>query len=150
MLVSQVKRRYKSKKCKVWLHLRGRSAMKSRIIFWHLLAIVSGFEIYWNVPTGQCYKMSFAPLLRTYGIQVNDGDKFQGNRVTIFYESQLGLYPRILKNGKMENGGIPQVKCKKSISVFSRNDVEFFSTDYLIAHFEIIETQYIFHIFYEL
>nr|CUH74573.1 hyaluronidase precursor [Cupiennius salei] len=85
--------------------------METRIIFLHLLAIVSGFKIYWNVPTFQCthnYKIDYVKLLSTYGIQVNDGGKFQGNQVTIFYETQLGLYPRILKSGKMENGGIPQ------------------------------------------
>lgn len=85
--------------------------MKTRIIFLFLLGIVSGFEVYWNAPTIQCratYKMDFIKLLRTYGIQVNDGDKFQGNHLTLFYEAQLGLYPRILKSGEMENGGIPQ------------------------------------------
>lgn len=54
--------------------------------------------------------MDFVNLLKTYGIRANSGDNFQGENVTIFYEAQLGLYPRILKNGKFVNGGIPQVK----------------------------------------
>lgn len=52
--------------------------------------------------------MDFVNILRTYGILVNSEDKFQGESITIFYESQLGLYPSISKSGKMENGGIPQ------------------------------------------
>ena len=86
--------------------------MKTHVILFLLIAIVSGFDIYWNVPSLQCknnYNIDFVKLLRTYGILVNDGDKFQGERVTIFYDAQLGLYPKILKSGKMENGGIPQL-----------------------------------------
>lgn len=52
--------------------------------------------------------MDFVGLLKNYGIRANTGDKFQGDNVTIFYEQQLGLYPKISKSGKEENGGIPQ------------------------------------------
>uniref|UniRef100_A0A482Z6I3 Hyaluronidase n=1 Tax=Phidippus regius TaxID=1905328 RepID=A0A482Z6I3_9ARAC len=80
-------------------------------LFFFFLGIVSGYEIYWNVPTFQCsrnYGIDFISLLQIYGIRANLGDKFQGDNITIFYEEQLGLYPRILKTGKFENGGIPQ------------------------------------------
>lgn len=73
---------------------------------------VIAFDIYWNVPSNQCkrnYGIDLESLLGQYGILVNEEDTFQGGNITIFYEEQLGLYPKISKTGKMENGGIPQV-----------------------------------------
>nr|WBW70090.1 venom protein [Lampona murina] len=83
--------------------------MKANIILYFCLSVASGFEIYWNAPTTQCkkYGLDFVSILEIYGIQINREDKFQGDRMTIFYENQLGLYPRIVKE-EMENGGIPQ------------------------------------------
>lgn len=99
--------------CNLPDHTKFSVKMRS-LIFIFFLEIVSGYEIFWNVPTFQCsrnYQMDFINLLKTYGIRANNGDNFQGENVTIFYEAQLGLYPRILKTGKFVNGGIPQVKC---------------------------------------
>ncbi|XP_071043602.1 hyaluronidase [Parasteatoda tepidariorum] len=80
-------------------------------LYFTLLQSVTSFEVYWNVPTQQClrnYGHDFTRNLKTYGILVNNGDKFQGEQITIFYESQLGFYPSILKNGTWVNGGLPQ------------------------------------------
>lgn len=75
------------------------------------LASTNCFKVYWNIPTQQCvrnYRHDFTKLLSAYGVIVNNDDKFQGNKITVFYEPQLGLYPRILRNGTLVNGGIPQ------------------------------------------
>nr|R4J7Z9.1 RecName: Full=Hyaluronidase; AltName: Full=Chondroitinase; AltName: Full=Dietrich's hyaluronidase; AltName: Full=Hyaluronoglucosaminidase; AltName: Full=Spreading factor; Flags: Precursor [Loxosceles intermedia]AGH25912.1 hyaluronidase [Loxosceles intermedia] len=70
-----------------------------------------GFDVFWNVPSQQCkkYGMKFVPLLEQYSILVNKEDNFKGDKITIFYESQLGLYPHIGANDESFNGGIPQL-----------------------------------------
>ncbi|KAG8199841.1 hypothetical protein JTE90_015839 [Oedothorax gibbosus] len=82
-----------------------------RITFLVFFSPVIGFEIYWNVPSLQCknnYGIDFESLLGKYGVLVNENEKFQGGNITIFYEEQLGLYPKISESGEFINGGIPQ------------------------------------------
>ena len=44
-----------------------------------------------------------------YGITENTGGKWKGDRMVIFNEYQLGLYPYLTDDGEAINGGIPQV-----------------------------------------
>ena len=70
------------------------------------------FNVYWNVPSERClseYGVPVEDLLRKYHITVNrGGDGWRGERVTIFYSNQLGLYPYIADNGTLVYGGVPQ------------------------------------------
>ncbi|XP_066553796.1 hyaluronidase-2 [Amia ocellicauda] len=67
------------------------------------------FLVYWNAPTQQCHIRHGAPLpLRGYGIVANPDQAFSGNRLTIFYLDQLGLYPYYNRGGQPVNGGCPQ------------------------------------------
>ncbi|OWR47683.1 hyaluronidase [Danaus plexippus plexippus] len=71
------------------------------------------FRVYWNVPTFQCAskKIPFDKLYEKFGIIQNNGDRFNGEKITILYE--LGDFPSIFKNktsGEYEfiNNGVPQ------------------------------------------
>ncbi|OWR47682.1 putative hyaluronidase [Danaus plexippus plexippus] len=75
--------------------------------------IKKDFRVYWNVPTMQCTskKILFENLYEKFGIIQNDGDRFNGEKITILYEP--GDFPAIFKNessGKyrLRNGGVPQ------------------------------------------
>uniref|UniRef100_A0A1D0C0T3 Hyaluronidase n=1 Tax=Hadronyche infensa TaxID=153481 RepID=A0A1D0C0T3_HADIN len=85
------------------------------------------FNVRWNVPTIQClktYGIDFVPLLRSYGILVNNGDEFRGGVNTIFYESQLGLYPHLNQTDYPVNGGIPQLGDLSAHLKKSRQDID--------------------------
>ncbi|KAK5638211.1 hypothetical protein RI129_012506 [Pyrocoelia pectoralis] len=66
------------------------------------------FKTYWNIPTFQCanYQLGFDKLAAKYGILQNENDAFRGDRIALLYDP--GLYPAILPNGDLENGGVPQ------------------------------------------
>lgn len=71
------------------------------------------FEIYWNVPSYNCRKL-FNP--DEHGITMNANHEFQGSKIVIFYERDLGYYPycedQDVKNAttctKPKYGGVPQ------------------------------------------
>ncbi|CAI9731056.1 hyaluronidase-1-like isoform X1 [Octopus vulgaris] len=67
------------------------------------------FAVIWNGPTEKCetkYGITFN--FSQYDIIDNTHDIFQGDKMVIFYNNQLGLYPYIMQNGNVINGGIPQ------------------------------------------
>ena len=47
--------------------------------------------------------------LSAFDIVVNKDQKWCGEYIVIFYNTQLGLYPYLDSNGKTFNGGLPQV-----------------------------------------
>lgn len=68
------------------------------------------FFVVWNAPTFRCGRRFGMPMnLDNFGIAANDMELFHGDVINLFYESRLGLYPKMLKNGRSFNGGIPQV-----------------------------------------
>lgn len=60
------------------------------------------------MPTDDCYKKSFLRNLSEYDLLTNDGQKLDGDVITTFFEDQLGLYP-YLDGQRKVNDGIPQV-----------------------------------------
>uniref|UniRef100_A0A0N5CH87 Hyaluronidase n=1 Tax=Strongyloides papillosus TaxID=174720 RepID=A0A0N5CH87_STREA len=67
---------------------------------------------YWNANTDVCINNSIRIDVEKYGIIANAGQKFNGEKIVIFYERNVGLYPH-LKNinsthNEYYNGGIPQ------------------------------------------
>ncbi|CAD5218152.1 unnamed protein product [Bursaphelenchus okinawaensis] len=78
----------------------------------------SEFKVYWNVPDHICNNRTHP---EDYGITVNQGHNFHGDKIVIFYEEQLGLFPfcaddKFDKKCYMKatecryprNGGVPQ------------------------------------------
>lgn len=68
-----------------------------------------GFSVVWNMPTSKCEREFGVSLsLQQHGIIHNAEQRFRGEKITLFYERQLGLYPYISRKGLSVNGGIPQ------------------------------------------
>ncbi|XP_074052149.1 hyaluronidase-1-like [Macrotis lagotis] len=67
------------------------------------------FAAIWNADTNIC-KTSFHVNidLDTFHIVANPGQAFKGPNMTIFYSTQLGLYPSYTSEGQPVNGGLPQ------------------------------------------
>uniref|UniRef100_A0A914XGZ3 Hyaluronidase n=1 Tax=Plectus sambesii TaxID=2011161 RepID=A0A914XGZ3_9BILA len=72
---------------------------------------IDRFQVIWNTPSLTCIKRYniTIPLAR-YGIKFNRDEAFSGDEVTVFYSTQLGLYPYISteNHARIINGGIPQ------------------------------------------
>ncbi|XP_042736424.1 hyaluronidase-3 isoform X2 [Lagopus leucura] len=67
------------------------------------------FAVLWNIPSGRCQRRFGVGLpLADYGIVENQGGRFAGQNITIFYKNKFGLYPYISPQGVLHNGGIPQ------------------------------------------
>lgn len=67
------------------------------------------FAVLWNIPSGRCQRRFGVGLpLADYGIVENQGGRFAGQNITIFYKNKFGLYPYISPQGVPYNGGIPQ------------------------------------------
>lgn len=67
------------------------------------------FAVLWNIPSGRCQRRFGVGLpLADYGIVENQGGRFAGQNITIFYKNKFGLYPYISPQGVQHNGGIPQ------------------------------------------
>ncbi|KAJ6645442.1 Hyaluronidase Tab [Pseudolycoriella hygida] len=70
---------------------------------------ISEFTSYWNIPSFACSQRFNFPVLNVtvrYGITQNFEDKFRGNHISMLYDP--GLFPAILSNGSLRNGGVPQ------------------------------------------
>ena len=68
------------------------------------------FITVWNTPTDQCKpKWNVSLDLSAFDIVVNKDQKWCGEYIVIFYDTQLGFYPYFDSNGKAFNGGVPQV-----------------------------------------
>ncbi|TSO77721.1 Hyaluronidase-3 [Bagarius yarrelli] len=67
------------------------------------------FSVVWNMPTSKCQREFGVMLpLRQHGIIHNAEQKFRGQKISLFYDSRLGLYPYINREGFIVNGGVPQ------------------------------------------
>ncbi|XP_068452883.1 hyaluronidase-3 isoform X2 [Clinocottus analis] len=68
------------------------------------------FVVVWNMPTARCHKRYNVHLdLGRFDIEENRQQRFQGQKMTIFYRDHLGKYPYLSRDGRMVNGGIPQL-----------------------------------------
>lgn len=68
------------------------------------------FVVVWNMPTAQCQKHYNIHLdLGDFDIVENRQQRFQGQKMTIFYRDRLGKYPYLSQDGRKVNGGIPQL-----------------------------------------
>ncbi|CAI9731055.1 hyaluronidasehyaluronidase-3 [Octopus vulgaris] len=83
------------------------------------------FAVIWNAPSEVCERHHGIKFnFDHYNIIQNTGDHFQGDKMVIFYEKQLGLYPFISPNGTHVNGGIPQLHNLKEHLKQTKLDVE--------------------------
>nr|XP_019944397.1 PREDICTED: hyaluronidase-3-like [Paralichthys olivaceus] len=68
------------------------------------------FVVVWNMPTSRCQKRHNVYLnLGAFDIVENRQQRFQGQKMTIFYRDRLGEYPYLSRDGRKVNGGIPQL-----------------------------------------
>ena len=68
------------------------------------------FVAVWNVNTADCKeKYNVSVDLSAFDIVINSNETRDGDKIMIFYSSKLGLYPRIDDDGRLINGGIPQL-----------------------------------------
>ncbi|XP_041801702.1 hyaluronidase-3 [Chelmon rostratus] len=68
------------------------------------------FVVVWNMPTAQCQRRHGVHLdLGDFDIVENRQQRFQGQKMTIFYRDRLGKYPYISRDGSKVNGGMPQL-----------------------------------------
>ncbi|XP_042348170.1 hyaluronidase-3 [Plectropomus leopardus] len=68
------------------------------------------FVVVWNMPTEQCHRRFSIHLdLGSFDIVENRQQRFQGQKMTIFYRDRLGKYPYLSRGGTKVNGGIPQL-----------------------------------------
>ncbi|XP_017266702.1 hyaluronidase-3 [Kryptolebias marmoratus] len=68
------------------------------------------FTVVWNMPTAKCQKHHNVQLdLEEFDIVENQKQRFQGQRMTIFYRDHLGKYPYLSHGGRKVNGGLPQL-----------------------------------------
>ncbi|XP_013857203.1 hyaluronidase-3 [Austrofundulus limnaeus] len=68
------------------------------------------FTVVWNMPTANCQKHHNIQLdLDKFNIVENKKERFQGERMTIFYRDRLGKYPYLSDDGRQVNGGLPQL-----------------------------------------
>ncbi|XP_038578921.1 hyaluronidase-3 [Micropterus salmoides] len=68
------------------------------------------FVVVWNMPTARCQKSYNVHLdLGDFDIVENRQQRFQGQKMSIFYRDRLGKYPYLSKDNRTVNGGIPQL-----------------------------------------
>ncbi|XP_049436085.1 hyaluronidase-3 [Epinephelus fuscoguttatus] len=68
------------------------------------------FVVVWNMPTEQCHRRYNIHLdLGNFDIVENRQQRFQGQKMTIFYRDRLGQYPYLSQDSTQVNGGIPQL-----------------------------------------
>ena len=65
-----------------------------------------------------CFSRRVDIPISEYGIIENTGGGFKGDKVVIFYEKQIGLYPRLEADQNPINGGIPQVHFGPNLFTF--------------------------------
>ncbi|XP_044205493.1 hyaluronidase-1-like [Thunnus albacares] len=91
------------------------------LLFLNTISLVSGlqeaaspisklpFFSVWNAPSAHCLSKYGVDLnLGTFSIIQNQNQIFMGEKITLFYENKLGLYPKYNSQGVAINGGVPQ------------------------------------------
>lgn len=69
------------------------------------------FITVWNAPTDKCTSNWNVTLdFSAFDFVVNPDQKWRGEYIVIFYNTQLGLFPYFDSDGKAVNGGLPQVE----------------------------------------
>ncbi|KAI6234107.1 Hyaluronidase [Aphelenchoides fujianensis] len=97
------------------------------LLFWGYAEARKPFEIIWNIPSVQCKNVQ----PDRHGISANENRRFYGDKMVIFYETDLGLYPYCLagpNDVKNEcqinvNGGVPQAVNLSAHLVKTREDI---------------------------
>ncbi|CAJ0931883.1 unnamed protein product, partial [Mesorhabditis belari] len=72
---------------------------------------VERFPVYWNAPTENCIRKGVQIPLDKYGILHNQGQRFFGDNIVIFYEYAFGTFPYFEYGNASRpmNGGLPQL-----------------------------------------
>ncbi|KAF8372136.1 chhy-1 [Pristionchus pacificus] len=69
-------------------------------------------KIYWNSPTARCLsKFNVSIPIETYSIVGNKNQEFVGEKISTFYEYNIGVWPHFDKYNASQpvNGGLPQL-----------------------------------------
>ncbi|XP_023244120.1 hyaluronidase 1-like [Centruroides sculpturatus] len=78
-------------------------------LFWAALTVTGDFNVYWNAPSIMCsenFGVNVTRWLSAANVLVNRGERFNGDKIVLFYESQLGKYPYIHPIFGDVNGGL--------------------------------------------
>nr|UCR74868.1 hyaluronidase [Hemiscorpius lepturus] len=85
------------------------------------------FKIYWNVPSSNCserFRINVTETLVNNGVLVNTDEKFEGDKIVLFYQTKFGKYPYIDNEGHDINGGLPELgNLKKHLEV-AKQDIK--------------------------
>ena len=98
------------------------------------------FRVIWNSPTDRCHtKYGYDLNWDKYGIEVNKKDGWFGEKITIFYKSDIGTYPYFDDEGNPVNGGIPQAVNLKVHLTKASEDIRKYVPDFNFTGLAVID-----------